>query len=114
MVRFKVIKFKHYRQAQELRKLIEAEKAKDEDILRFGLNLVKDWDFVDAETEEALPPGLASLDELSMNQCAEVNMLFAEEITGKVVAIPKTNAEPLPSTSTPSSQDESPALPQTG
>ena len=114
MVRFKVIKYKHFRQAQELRKLIEAKKAKDEDILMFSLSMVKTWDFVDAETGEALPPGLESLDELSMPQCAEVNMLFAEEVEGKVKAVPKTNAEPSSSISTPSSLDESPALPQTG
>ena len=36
MVRFKVIKYKHFRQAQELRKLIEAKKARDEDILMFS------------------------------------------------------------------------------
>ena len=114
MVRFKTIKFKHYRQAQELRKLIEAKEAKDEDILLFSLSLVKTWDFVDEETGEALPPGLESLDELSMAQCGEVNLLFAEEIQGKVKAVPKTNAEPSSSTSMPSSQDESPASPQTG
>ena len=114
MVLFKTIKFKHFRKAGELRSLIEAKEARDEDILLFSLSLVKSWDFVDEETGDPLPPGPESLDELSMTQCAEVNLLFAAEVEGKVKAIPKTNAGPSSSTSTPSSQDESPASPQTG
>jgi hypothetical protein len=92
MITFKTIKFKHFRRAQELRKLIEAEEATDEDILRFGLDLVKSWDFKDEETGKPLPPGVESLDELSMPQCAEVNLLFAEEIQGKVPDVPKASA----------------------
>lgn len=106
MIVFKTIKFKHYRQAREINKLVAAETVEDEDVLRFSLSLVKSWDFVDAETGDPLPVGLEALDELTMEQCAEVNMLFANEVN-KTVKVPKTNAEPSPSTSTPSGQAES-------
>lgn len=107
MIVFKTLKFKHWRQSQKISELVEAGTVTDEDILRFSLSLVKSWDFVDAETGEPLPPGLEALDELSMAQCAEVNMLFANEVNGTVVAVPKTNAELSPSTSMPSNQAES-------
>lgn len=109
-IEFKTIKFKHYRQAQKINKMIASGEITDEDILRFAASLVKSWDFVDADTGEALPPGLGALDELSMTQCAEVNKLFADEVNGVVVKVPKANAEPSPSTSTLSSPAESPVI----
>lgn len=99
MIKFKVLKFKHYREAQEINKRIDAGEATDEDVLSFALSLVKDWDFKDAETDEPLPPGLESLDELSLEQCAEINLMFARRM-GVTAEIPKATDEPSPSTST--------------
>lgn len=95
MIKFKVLKFKHYREAQEINKRIDAQEATDEDVLRFALSLIEDWDFVDAETGEPLPMG--ELDELSLEQCAEVNRMFARRM-GVTAEIPKENGEPSPST----------------
>ena len=95
MVKFKTLKFKHYRVAQEINARIESEEATNEDVLRFALSLVKEWNFVDAETGEPLPVG--ELDELSLDQCAEVNRLFARKM-GVNAEIPKETNEPSSST----------------
>ncbi|MCK5307180.1 MAG: hypothetical protein KAJ73_01080 [Zetaproteobacteria bacterium] len=95
MVRFKTVKFKHYRQAQGINKRIESEEATDEEILRFALSLVAQWDFVDGDTGEPLEIG--ELDELSMEQCREVNELFAQ-VMGVTAEVPKASDEPSSST----------------
>lgn len=111
MVRFKTIKFKHYRQAQELNKRIDAEEATEEEVLRFALSLVAEWDFVDADTGK--PLSIDELDELSMDQCKEVNQLFAQKM-GVTAEIPKASGGNSPSTSTPLNQVESPETSPTG
>ena len=100
MVRFKTLKYKHYRQAQEIDARIEAGTATDKEVLKFSLDLVAEWDFKDADTGESLP--LGELEELSLEQCREVNELFARKIK-MVSEVPKVTAEPSPSTSMPSS-----------
>lgn len=95
MVEFKTIKFKHYRQAQAINKRIDSGEATDEDVLRFALSLVKSWDFVDEDTGEPLPVG--ELDELSLEQCAEVNLLFSRKM-GVDAEIPKETSEHSSST----------------
>ena len=75
MIRFKTVKFKHYRIANEINERIEKDEATDEEILRFALSLVAEWDFVDGDTDEPLE--IDELDELSMEQCREVNEKFA-------------------------------------
>jgi hypothetical protein len=97
MIKFKILRFKHYRQAQEINKRIDAQEATDEDVLRFAVSLIEDWDFVDAETGDPLPVG--EIDELSLEQCAEINLMFARRM-GVTAEIPKENGEPSPSTST--------------
>jgi len=97
MIKFKTLKFKHYREAQAINERVESGEATDEDVLRFALALVDAWDFTDADTGEPLPIG--ELDELSLDQCAKVNGEFAR-LMGVSVEVKKTNGEPLPSTST--------------
>lgn len=111
MVRFKTIKFKHYRQAQEINARIDAGEATDEEVLRFALSLVAEWDFVDADTSKPLP--INELNELSMEQCREVNEGFARKM-GVTAEVPKGSDGPSPSTSTPSSQIESQGTSPTG
>ena len=91
MVRFKTVKFKHYRAAQALNKRIDAKEATDEDTLLFALALVKEWDFVDEDTGEPLPPEVEFLDELSVEQCGELAGAFARKMEA-VTAVPKENA----------------------
>jgi hypothetical protein len=95
MVRFKTIKFKHFRQAQEINKRIESNEATDEEILLFAVSLVDEWDFVDVETQE--PLALDDVDNLSMAQCGEINELFARAM-GVTAEIPKENGSPSSST----------------
>ena len=95
MVRFKTVKFKHYRQAQEINERIDQGEATDEEVLRFALSLVAEWDFVDGDSGRKLE--LGELDELSMDQCREVNELFARQM-GVAAEVPKQNGEPSSST----------------
>ena len=95
MIRFKTVKFKHYRQAQEINERIDAGKATDEEVLKFALSLVAEWDFVDGDTGE--PLALDELDELSMEQCREVNELFARQM-GVAAEVPKASDEASSST----------------
>ena len=95
MVRFKTVKYKHYRQAQIINKRIKSEEATDEEILLFALSLVAEWDFVDGDTDKPLE--LGELDELSVEQCREVNELFARKM-GVSVEVPKAREEASSST----------------
>ena len=103
MVRFKVVKFKHYRQAQAL---IAKEDATEAEHFAFVISLVEEWDFVDAETKEPLPAELASMDELSIDQFNEAMELFNEKMFS-VGKVKKTSAAPSSSTSSLSSKEES-------
>ena len=94
MIEFKILKYKHYRRARELSKLIEAGQAGDEDILAFALSLVSKWDFVDAETSNAL--ALGEMDELSTDQIGEVLTAFGAKFS-QPMTVPKANAAPSPS-----------------
>ena len=95
MVRFKTIKFKHYRRSQEINDRIDKEEATDEEILLFALSLVAEWDFVDGDTDEPLE--LGELDELSIEQCREVNERFAQKM-GVTAEVPKASDDPSSST----------------
>ena len=95
MVLFKTVKYKHYRIASEIDERIDSGEATDDEILRFALSLVAEWDFVDGDTGEPLE--LDELDELSMEQCREVNELFARKM-GVTAEIPKANEEHSSST----------------
>ena len=110
MVKFKVVKYKHYRKAKEL---IESD-APEAEHFAFVISMVEEWDFVDAETKEPLPAELSSMDELSIDQFNEAMELFNQEM-GFVTKVKKTNGGVSPSISTPSSPDASQApTPQSG
>ena len=110
MVRFKVVKYKHFRQAKEL---IERD-APEAEHFAFVISMVEEWDFKDAETKEPLPAVLSSMDELSIDQFNEVMELFNPEM-GFVTEVKKTNGGVSPSISTQSSQGVSPQpKPQSG
>ena len=114
MVKFKVIKYKHYRKALELtaREGVDDATAED-DHFRFLLGLVKEWDFVDEETGELLPVGVECMDELTIPQFNEVTTLF-NQIFSKSSAVPKVNAGNSPSTSTQLTQVGNQEQPLTG
>lgn len=73
MIKFKILKYKHIREATALQSEIETGTKGDEDLLRYALSLVEDWDLVDVETNEPLPVG--ELDELSTDQ---MQLVFEE------------------------------------
>ncbi len=104
MIKFKVIKYKHYRKALELtaREDVDDATAGDEHF-RFLLGLVKEWDFRDGDTEEALPVGVGSIDELTIPQMNEVTSAF-NQIFSQSTTVPKTSAGHSLSTSTQLSQ----------
>lgn len=104
MVKFKVLKYKHARKSIEMTKRIEAGEELTDESLRFMVSLVKEWDFVDADTGEALPVNAESMGEMSIEQMNEMTELFnLKMVTGNTV--PKTNAERSPSTLIESSQE---------
>ena len=92
MIKFKALKFKHYREAQAINRLIDAGEAVDEDVFRFAVSLIEEWDFVDVETGQAIP--LREIDELSLKQCAEINSAFAGAMGVAGDAVPKVSDAP--------------------
>lgn len=104
MVRFKVVKYKHYRKACEL---IESD-APEAEHFAFVISMVEEWDFKDAETGKALPAEFSSMDELSIDQFNEAMELFNQEM-GLATKVKKTNGGSSSSTLTPSSPDVSQA-----
>ncbi len=106
MVRFKTVKYKHFRQAKALIK----KDASEEEHFAFVISMVDEWDFVDAETKKALPAELASMDELTIDQFNEAMELFNQEM-GFVTTVKKTKDVPSSSTSSPSNKEESPEAP---
>ena len=114
MVKFKVIKYKHYRRALELtaREDVDDATAEDEHF-RFLLGLVKEWDFRDGETEDPITPGVESIDELTIAQFNEVTTAF-NKIFSTSTAVPKVSAGHSLSISTPLDQVESQERPLSG
>ena len=113
MVRFKTIKYKHYRKARQLTAREDAGEDVEEEYLSFALSMVAEWDFVDEETGSSLPVGAKSLDELSLGQMVEVSTLFNRKF-GDMSSVPKASAEPSLSISMPSSQNENQGTLQSG
>lgn len=101
MVRFKTIKFKHYRKARELMTREETGEDVEVEYLIYAISMVAEWDFVDDETGKALPLEGKSIGEMSMDQIKEVSSLFNQQF-GDMSQVKKTNSGPSPSTSTPS------------
>ena len=114
MIKFKVIKYKHYRRALELTAREDEDDATAEDEhFRFLLSLVEEWDFVDEETGDPLAPGVESIDELTIPQMNEVTTVF-NQIFSKATSVPKANAGNSPSTSMQLDQVENQGQPLTG
>lgn len=98
MVRFKTLKYKHFRRAQEILVEIKAGTATDLAADQFVVQLIEDWDYTDIETGQAIPIG--ELGELSLEQYTECMEAFNTRMT-QASNIPKVNASPSPSGSTP-------------
>jgi hypothetical protein len=99
MVRFRTLKYKHFRKAKELRALADAGQLTDEDVIRYACGLVEAWDFVDAESGAPLTPG--EMDELSVAQMIELFDAFNAAFSrSETISIPKANAAPSSSGST--------------
>jgi hypothetical protein len=114
MVKFKVIKYKHYLEAVRLTNLTDAGTDVEDEHFRFVLEQVSEWDFKDVETEEPLPPGVDSIAELTIIQLNELTSRFNELFVAKTT-VPKTNAGYSPYTSTTSKPEEkTPATSQSG
>lgn len=108
MVKFKTIKYKHYREAHELMAREEVDDiGAEEEHFHFLLGLVKEWDFVDGDTENPIPVGVDSLGELSLDQLNEMTEIFNTKFLS-VAGVKKTNGGVSPSISTQSSQGVSP------
>jgi hypothetical protein len=108
MIEWRVIKFKHYRRAIELQNAGRQDGAGQRTLtseaatayLEYAISLIHAWDFVDAETSEALPVAAASLDELSVEQLQELIGGFGEKLGTSSAIVPKASAAPSSSTST--------------
>lgn len=100
MVKFKTLKFKHFRHAQILTRKLESGDIDDSAVIQFAASLVRSWDFVDEDTQKQIPVSLEGLDELSILQVQELSERFAEEMEGKAT-VPKANAGHSHSISTP-------------
>lgn len=108
MVRFKSIKFKHYRRARELMEREESGEDVEVEYLTYAISMVAEWDFMDDETGFPLLPEAGSIDEMSLEQIREISKLFNQNF-GELSGVKKTNGGVSPSTSTPSKPDVSQA-----
>lgn len=113
MVVFKTLKFKHYRKSMGLRTRENAEEDVYVEYLAFAVSMVAEWDFVNEDTGEPLLANKDAVDELSLPQVKELAILLNRAFS-EMSQVPKTNAEPSPSASTPLSQVESPEKDQSG
>lgn len=86
MITFKVLKYKHYRKANEL----QNNGANENELLDFAISLIKEWDFVDVETNEPLT--FEDTDELSIDQINEIFTSFTEAFN-KETKIPNAKSE---------------------
>ena len=88
-LKFKVIKYKHQREAAELKGRIERQEVTQEELTKFIMGLVEAWDYKDEETGEAIPVG--EYDELSLKQYGEVVAVFNSEMSQLKASVPKVN-----------------------
>ena len=114
MVKFKTIKFKHYRHARELMARDDSGEDVEVEYLTYAISVVDEWDFIDDETKEDVPVAASSIDEMSLAQIKEVCGLF-NQIFSQKSGVKKRNDGPSYSTLTPSKPDASQApTPQSG
>ena len=96
MVKFKTIKYKHYKRAMELQALIDKDQATDDELLGYTISLVAEWDFVDEETKQPLPISADIMEELSLEQYKQLNGLLNKTF-GTEQTVPNASAAPSPS-----------------
>ncbi len=105
MVKFKVIKYKHYLKAVEITKRVGTGEATPDESVQYIARMVKECDFLDVETGEPLAVGIESLGELSLEQMNEMTELFNLRMSTKDT-VPKASAERLPSSLIEPSQEQ--------
>ena len=89
MITWKTIKYRHLEMLRDLRGKIAKKELTDRDAVLFMLSLVREWDFLDADTDQ--PLGLDGPDELSLPQYKELCDSFNEQVGSKVI-VPKATA----------------------
>ena len=102
MIKFKTLKYKHQRQAQELNAKIKEGEATNDEINLFVIGMIEAWDFADAETGQPLPLDKTGLEEMSLDQFREMTRLFNEAMEVGTSAVPKVNGARSSSGSTES------------
>lgn len=98
MIVWKAIKWKHVKQAQDMSAAIRKKTAPGEAIIEFVMTLIKDWDYIDPDTDESIPVG--RYEELTLEQFGETMNLFGEKMKESETAVPKVTASGLQSGST--------------
>lgn len=88
MIKFKVLKYKHY---QEARRLSADPETTDDQVLTFVIGLVESWDFTDQETDQALKVDPDSMGDLALEQYNELMGEFNSKM-GTGQEVPKPNA----------------------
>jgi hypothetical protein len=91
VIKWKAIKYRHLESLRDLKSKIAKKELKDKDAVIFMLSLVAEWDFLDADTGQALP--FDAPDELSIPQYKELCDTFNDQVGSKVI-VPKTSALP--------------------
>lgn len=129
MVTFNTIKFKHYKAADALLKSkLENAQPGDpvdidpEEVVKYAVGLVAEWDFVDPDTGKPLPVSEDSIDELTLEQFKELFREFTAKtghnikLLGDVApaqnapdGVKKTNGATLTSSSTKSKTAKKPS-----
>lgn len=90
MITWKPIKFKHALEAESIERRIKTESESELIMVDFVCSLVADWDFVDAETGEPIPPG--SPNELTLPQLRGLVADFRSHMQGKNVPKPPASS----------------------
>lgn len=89
MIKFKVLKYKHQKEAQDINRRIEDGTVEDDEILKFVVSLVDSWDFKDEETGKPLK--FDDYLELSLEQYKDLMHSFNRRMGGDEV--PKLKSE---------------------
>lgn len=101
MIKFRTIRYGHYRQAYKLfpdGKLDMADIETQDKIVNFAKELVTEWDFIDPDTKEPVPLSVGIV-ELTIEQVTELLDWF--NTTFKAVEVPKASGELSSSILTP-------------
>lgn len=86
---WKAIKFKHVQQAQQMKAAIDDQTIEPVQIIEFFMPLIESWDFIDAETGQAVAAG--DYAELTIEQFNELMADFNAKMHGVKDAVKKTS-----------------------